>query len=655
MAAAPIHAQSLLAPRVMSAGAPGAAVRDTRGFDVNPAGLTGMRDWDLTLSGFTAAPGDGGGAVFHAIALGKKFLDRHALAVQYTPGTKLEFIVPTTVFIGVPTPLAGDLDIAYSELFTAAYAVSPLAGFSAGVQVRWRETEIAETRFELRELDTTAVIVPSEQVSRTSAWLGDAGAIWKPSPGVTLSAVARNILEVRGAGMPEAYAPYALNHTAEAEVGAEVTVRDGVTMAAGFTTREEGTVGLAVAPVPGLAVRAGAHVSTNTSPFVTAVSAGIGWSAEFLEIDAGYIRFLSREGRTGSVPASGFNPAQIRAIDLHPYTADRIAVSIRALVGSEREQLVRIEAVDITGGVYPSSSGILADRPLGKVTVRNVSGKPVQARAAFLVERFMDAPTESRPVYLLPGETAEISLNAVFNDRLHDLRQMTVREGTVTVSAEPAERYDDRRQARVLLHGRNDWDGDVHSLRYFVTPNDPDVIRTARELLMERQDSAAAAPAGLLALRRTRILLDAFAGRLLYVGDPKQSADYVQYPSETLGIRGGDCDDLTVCFSSLLNSIGISTAFIDVIPPERPGDAHIYLLVDTGVEPQYGSGISSNPKRYVIRRDSTGKETVWIPIESTALREGFEGAWSAGAQRYFDDVEIGLGTVRGWVRIVDVY
>src|SRR5258707_9507574 len=42
------------------------------------------------------------------------------------------------------------------------------------------------------------------------------------------------------------------------------------------------------------------------------------------------------------------------------------------------------------------------------------------------------------------------------------------------------------------------------------------------------------------------------------------------YPAETLQLNGGDCDDMSVCYSSLLASIGISTAFIDVIPPERP-------------------------------------------------------------------------------------
>jgi hypothetical protein len=224
----------------------------------------------------------------------------------------------------------------------------------------------------------------------------------------------------------------------------------------------------------------------------------------------------------------------------------------------------------------------------------------------------------------------------------------------VYVNAEPAGEADDRYQTRVVIYGRNDWDGSAFSLRYFITPNDPAVVRAARDILLERQDSLEAVPVALHTFRKIRLVLNAFAGRLMYVGDPRQSADNVQYPAETLDLRGGDCDDMTVCFSSLLNSIGISTAFVDVLPPGRPQDGHIYLLVDTGVEPRFGSGISSNPKRYVVKKGASGQETVWIPIETTVIRNGFEEAWSTGAQRYFDDVEIGLGAAKGWVRVVDV-
>jgi hypothetical protein len=249
----------------------------------------------------------------------------------------------------------------------------------------------------------------------------------------------------------------------------------------------------------------------------------------------------------------------------------------------------------------------------------------------------------------------EIPLTAVFNQRVTGVERMMVSEGNVYVSATPAEDYDDKYATPVLIYGKNDWDGSVYSLRYFVKPDDPSVIRYTRDLLLQTRDSLDGVGTDLEPFRKATLLFNAFAGKLIYVSDPKQSADVVQYPAETLRLRGGDCDDMTVCFSSLLNSIGISTAFVDVVPPADSSNSHIYLLFDTGVDPRYGNAISPNSKRYIIRRNPKGSETIWIPIETTVITRGFDAAWSQGAQEYFDDVELGLGLIKGWVKIVDVY
>ena len=87
----------------------------------------------------------------------------------------------------------------------------------------------------------------------------------------------------------------------------------------------------------------------------------------------------------------------------------------------------------------------------------------------------------------------------------------------------------------------------------------------------------------------------------------------------------------------------------------KPEDGHVYLLFDTGLAPRFASHIAENPKRYVVRKNKAGVETIWIPVESTVITKGFAAAWAEGAREYFDDVEVGLGLVKGWVRIVDLY
>ena len=57
----------------------------------------------------------------------------------------------------------------------------------------------------------------------------------------------------------------------------------------------------------------------------------------------------------------------------------------------------------------------------------------------------------------------------------------------------------------------------------------------------------------------------------------------------------------------------------------------------------------------MARKNSTGIETIWIPVETTAISRGFDAAWEMGALEYFRDVEYNLGLLRGNVKIVVVY
>lgn len=88
------YGQALLSPRAIGLAAFGPMVTDTRGFGANPAGLTGLRDWEFYSTTYLNPRATGDGFVFHGFGLGKRITDTDVLAVQYTPGTSLQFIVP---------------------------------------------------------------------------------------------------------------------------------------------------------------------------------------------------------------------------------------------------------------------------------------------------------------------------------------------------------------------------------------------------------------------------------------------------------------------------------------------------------------------------------------------------------------------------------
>ena len=646
------YGQSLFSPQAVGMGAFGALASDSRSFVFNPAGLTSIRDWDIGAVTYFPTSIEGAGFVLQGFSFGKRFLQDNAIAVQYSPGTSLEFVLPGATFVSsqTGTPSSIETRVIYDEQFTFGYARAFSDEFSLGVSGRLRRERISDTQVQL-----TDSLVFTEIEQRSLAWIADVGAIWKASKSVTLSAVGRNLVRAKSGDLAGEFASFRLPFELSLEMGIAYQFTPTVRTALDVSTAKSGALGIEWKPGFSIAVRSGVYFNEAESPFAYALGFGVGWSYMFLEFDAAYLFFPDKSTREGTGSLASFDAGSIKSIDLNPYTADRISLSVKAVLGNVRESLASIESVELAGGIYPSSSAALAYRPIGKARVKNISSRPIQAKASFFIEKYMDAPTESQPVYLQPGESQEVALTAIFNELVRGVQKMTVKEGTVYVSAQPADDYDDRYQTRILLYGKNDWDGDVLTLRYFVTPDDPAVIRYTRDILLEHRDSIDAASRDLAAFNKARVLFNAFAGKLVYVSDPKQSADYVQYPSETLQLRGGDCDDMTVCFSSLLNSVGVSTAFVDVIPPEDSTRSHIYLLFDTGVDPKFGGTISSNPKRYITRKNSKGVETVWIPVETTVIARGFDDAWTTGAQEWFDDVEIGLGLLKGWVQIVDVY
>jgi tetratricopeptide (TPR) repeat protein len=98
--------------------------------------------------------------------------------------------------------------------------------------------------------------------------------------------------------------------------------------------------------------------------------------------------------------------------------------------------------------------------------------------------------------------------------------------------------------------------------------------------------------------------------------------DYVQFPRETLHLKSGDCDDLSVLISAGLENLGIRTAFIEI-----PG--HLFLMFDTGLAAEEADLISQDSSLLAIKDGS-----VWIPLEATMVNTNFNEAWAEGARKY---------------------
>lgn len=124
-----------------------------------------------------------------------------------------------------------------------------------------------------------------------------------------------------------------------------------------------------------------------------------------------------------------------------------------------------------------------------------------------------------------------------------------------------------------------------------------------------------------------------------YMVDPKSSyaslskdafaIDFVQFPQQTLQYRGGDCDDLTVLYCALFESLGIPTAFITI-----PG--HIYMAFSLGMRPEEAQRSFQHPEDIISIGDTT-----WFPLEVTSLDGKFLEAWQLGAREWRDSSAAG--------------
>ncbi|HPE37665.1 MAG TPA: tetratricopeptide repeat protein, partial [Spirochaetales bacterium] len=177
------------------------------------------------------------------------------------------------------------------------------------------------------------------------------------------------------------------------------------------------------------------------------------------------------------------------------------------------------------------------------------------------------------------------------------------------------------------------WDDDRKAAA-FVTAKDPAVLGFAKNVAsMVRADTTSQA---LSAEFRTALgvfhALKAYGvGYAIDPNTPFESlsekndeVDFLQFPGQTLSYRAGDCDDLSVLYAALLESVGVEAALVTV-----PG--HIFVAFNSGLTPENAARAFSDSSGTIVRDDK-----VWVPVEVTMVKDGFVRAWSVAATEWRD-------------------
>jgi len=391
-----------------------------------------------------------------------------------------------------------------------------------------------------------------------------------------------------------------------------------------------------------LSLGAAAEFTYQPAPVLSFSLIGdFGYSIGFFQGSTGNGPYLSGGGLVGFNLSHNFNLG-LGASYRHHFSGTStvyqgISVNLNGVLrfgsGSSRSQLDVLETE--LEPVFPVLYKYYEQNPLGYITLKNNEKSTIKNLSIqFFVKDFMAQPrTVYRASEVLRDAEIKVPIRTLFNSSILDLTSATKVTAefqmTYTLNGEELE-SSHTESLRVFNRNNITWDDD-RKVAAFVSATDPTVMKMAKGVESEIRKI------GILALNgnfRTSIAL--FESLKLmgisYVVDPSSSyadktgestaLDYLQFPRQTIEYKAGDCDDLTILYTSLLSALGIEAAFITV--PE-----HIYAAVSLDMSPDDARRTFNNPGELVFHEGQT-----WLPVEVTALTESFSSAWQRGAAQW---------------------
>ncbi|MFM2397039.1 MAG: hypothetical protein RLZZ144_289 [Pseudomonadota bacterium] len=338
--------------------------------------------------------------------------------------------------------------------------------------------------------------------------------------------------------------------------------------------------------------------------------------------------------KTGLQPNSRYT-FYIAALSKDGLESEKVAVN--GMTAIFNKPPLEIEVIKLRN-VFSNSYKIYEQDGVGIVRLTNNTNATMDGvQLSFVLKDFMDYATETSGMHLLPGQSIEVPLKAVFNNNI-----LTVTEDSPVQAMLEASHFDNgKREFISKTMTVNVYD--KHKLlwdergRYaaFITPKDPPLVAFTRSIASQYKDVKDETQLASIIYHALGTL------GLTYVQDPTNPyqvmsgnvslVDYIQFPRETLFHKSGDCDDLTALYSAALESLGIETRVIEV-----PG--HMFMMFNTGAVADIDGYTMDD--MYVAYEDK-----LWIPVETTLLGNTFLKAWEKGAESYYKYLGKGLAVL----------
>ncbi|RKX87612.1 MAG: hypothetical protein DRP58_02425, partial [Spirochaetes bacterium] len=308
-----------------------------------------------------------------------------------------------------------------------------------------------------------------------------------------------------------------------------------------------------------------------------------------------------------------------------------------------------IESLTVAN-LFPSLMQYYQHSSVGSIKLQNTGSEDIKnLKVSLFIKQFMDYPVFSEKITTIsPSETVDLDLNLLFNQEVLKLEEDLKVQVKLDISGTYMNKaFNTEKTTIVTLYRRSamQWD-DSGKLSSFITPNESVVEQFSHRVVSNSKieyDFNFTEKFN----RAIRISNALGAYGISYIEDPSSpitkilgdanAVDTVRFARKTLFIRSGDCDDTTALLASLLESAGINTAIMT-----SPG--HVFMAFDS-------EEAISNRWMYESNKVTAipYNGTLWIPVETTILTDGFFKAWEIASK------EVKMYESKGKIEFIPLY
>lgn len=620
-------------------------------FDINSAGSTNnIRDWLFSMNYGTEFSYKTN-SYLNYILVAKAF-ENHRLTLRYSPGFQKEFLFSTgqSIVFGDSTAQSLKADYVYKEIFGAAYSYKFDEKLSAGVNIRFLNQSFTQEAIKPVFSDTNYLVIDTEN-DDLDLWKADLSFSYKFSRNLSFWISSINLLTSNNQPRYEYNRNFTLKSEKAFATGFFFAPFRNTSLNILYEYENSFTVGIIQMFELGnnkIGLSLSANHDKNQTPYINSISPSITYSSKLFDVAISGNKYINN--RKNIFSFQEFAENGISNVYHNQFSNDNVNLTFSFKLNTKFEQTIKVIDVEIKQDIFPALTEEYLDKPFAIAKVVNISDKVLTIKPAIKISEINKDIIQLGSFQINPLDTAEVPVYAFIPENIKiDKTSLSYADiYFYTISNEP----EDVVQKPVLINGMNSWDGVVKNLRYFIKKDLTFSQNYAKQILSEYKSELDTVPLILSDFYRAKIIFNQIVKNLTYVSDPRIKWDFVQYPSETIKLKGGDCDDLSVLYSSLLESIGIETALVDY--RARNDIRHVNILVNTKLSPQQADLITENDTKYFIRKNEFGIDELWIAIEITSLTD-FETAWNLGSEIFNDEAFNKMGLVKGNVQIIDVY